>query len=519
MADSAVQIFISYSRDDNLPPVGFPERKGFVGFLQDYLTGSFKDAGPLRPTIWRDQDQIADGEPFPPRLNDELDKSAFLLVVLSQNWLNSGFCRKELEIFRACRKARGDPIDERIILVEKSPVEFADRPAGLPIASGYRFYRQTDRPVNPVEPFFVRGEPDDQYWPVVDNLFAYLSRSATRIARETVTVSPPAGGRFVFVAKPASDMREHYQRLVAELTGKGYTVVPPRVDDIPSDSSAQPFIEAALAKAEVSIHLLGQSEGPKPEGLREIVPLQLDMAAAKATARATNGGGTAKQTFHRIIWAPKIFQPDPRPGGATLQRDAHDVLTRSSPECDTDKVFGDEFGSFREMLVAYLDGLKRQPGPDPDEDVKPTAVQRTGRIFILHDENDRDLARRLKKALAQHNVEVILPVRDGDEVKRNALNLDYMRACDGVAICWGTTTEYWTRAQARQFSSWRELGRNCNWEPRGIVLGPPLDLSLKVEIREDGPPSELDAVVVVQDLQSIPPEELRKLIPRRPLAP
>ncbi len=517
MVDNAVQIFISYSRDDNQPPPAPTDRKGFVEYLQNYLNHQFRDAGPLRPTFWRDEDQIADGEPFPRRLADELDKSAFLLVVLSQNWLNSGFCRQELEIFRSCRKARNEPIDERIILVEKSPVELTDRPAGLPVANGYRFYRLTERPVSPVEHFFVRGEPDAQYWQIADELFAYLSRAVTRIAKEGPTAPPSSNGRVVFVAKPASDMREHYHRLVAELTGKGYSVVPPHGDEIPSDGSAQAFIEAALAKAEVSIHLLGESEGPKPEGLREIVPLQLALAAARITASRANGG-SADPRFYRIVWAPKIFQPDPRSGSTTLQRDPHDVLARLGAECDTDKIFGNDFGSFREMLVSYLDRLDRPADAAPEDDVKPMAGQSTEKLFVLHDEKDRDLARRLKRALLQYNVEVVLPVRDGDEVKRNALNLDYMRACYGVAICWGLTTEYWTRAQAHQFDSWRELGRNSNWEPRGIVLGPPLDSSFKVEFQEDGPPSEINAVVVVQDLQSISPDELRKLLPRRPPA-
>lgn len=95
--------------------------------------------------------------------------------------------------------------------------------------------------------------------------------------------------------------------------------------------------------------------------------------------------------------------------------------------------------------------------------------------------------------------------------------MDFMRGCDGVVICWGSTTECWTRTQARQFDNWRQLGRSQAWEPRGILLGPP-PASFKNEFQEDPLPSEIDTVVVINDLQSIPPDELRKLIPRRPPA-
>ena len=50
-----------------------------------------------------------------------------------------------------------------------------------------------------------------------------------------------------------------------------------------------------------------------------------------------------------------------------------------------------------------------------------------------------------------------------------------------------------------------------------MVLGPPPG-TYKVEFQEDGPPSEIDAIVVVDDLQAVPAERTPQLIPRRPPA-
>lgn len=512
MPESPVQVFISYARDDNDPPPGLPGRQGFVAFLQDYLNHKFKNSGPLRPKIWRDEDQIADGEEFPQKLRDELENSAFLLVVLSPNWLNSDNCRGELEYFRTCRERRNEPINERIIVVEKYPVE---RPAGLPTAVGYKFYRPTDREVRRFDEFFDRGEPVNQYaneyWTVADDLFAFLLTVVTRNAKDRPP-AVPRNGRAVFVAKPAADMREQYNRLVFELTGKGYTVVPDRTVEIPDDGSAAAFIDAELAKAELSIHLLGESSG------WNIVNLQLACAAARVPSHPANGGGTANPPFQRIVWAPKVFQKDPRPGGETLQRDPHDVLLRFSKiECNEDKIFGEDFSTFRESLVSYLDGLKRPSAPLPDDDIDASPGKYRGKIYVLHDEPDRDLARRLRRALSEFNVEGVLPLRDGDEVERRSKNISAMRACDGVVVCWGTTTEQWAITQARDFENWRTHGREQNWEPRGIVVGPPPG-EYKREFQEDGPPSEVNTVVWVQDLEAMPSDELRKLVPRRPPA-
>lgn len=513
MPDDAVQIFISYARDDNEPPPGIPGAKGFVEFLHEQLKYKFKTSGPLRPALWRDTDNIADGEPFPSRLEQELDKSSLLLVVLSPNWMDREFCRRELEYFRECRERCGEPIDERIVVVEKIPVDLSSRPVGIRNQVGYRFYRQTGRPVRPIEEYFDHGEPiANLYWPVFGELFAHLLAACARLGGSRPSPSP-TNGRTVFVAKTASDMFDEYIRVVAELTAKGYEVVPKRASEIPRDASAASFIDAELAKAEASVHLLGDSAGWKPEGLDEIVKLQLARAAARVGT--ANAAGAANRPFRRIVWAPKVFRSGGRPDSEAVRRDPQDVLSRFAADCPDDIVFGDDLGNFRDFLVSHLDKQKTPLAP-ADEPGELSAAPR-GRVLVLHHENDRELARGLRKALMKLNVEAVFPARDGDEVERKNFDKAMLKSCDAIVICWGATSETWTRAQASQLENWRALGRSQAWRPRSVVLGPPPG-SFKAEFKEDGPPGDIDEVVVVDDLQAIPPDEIRKLIPRRPPA-
>ena len=82
-------------------------------------------------------------------------------------------------------------------------------------------------------------------------------------------------------------MEAAYSRLAFELQGKGYTVVPEFNSDIPKDSTALSCINEAIAKAEASIHLVGEKRGFVPdadETLDPIVKLQL------ARARERVGG-------------------------------------------------------------------------------------------------------------------------------------------------------------------------------------------------------------------------------------
>ncbi|MGD0023146.1 MAG: toll/interleukin-1 receptor domain-containing protein [Xanthobacteraceae bacterium] len=510
--DNSAQIFISYARDDNEPPPDISGAKGFVEFLQDQLVYQFRISGPLRPVFWRDTQQISNGEPFPARLEEALRKSSLLLIVLSPNWMASAYCQQELEYFKECRRRANEPIEERIILVEKNPVQKESRPSGIEHQVGFKFYQKSESQVRSELEFFDRGKPLDNFWSPFYDLFARF-----RVASERLTPGeslPPAPiGRTIYVAKPASDMFDDYIRVVAELTKKGYNVVPSRSADIPADGSALSFIDAELAKAEVAVHLIGESAGWKPEGLDEIVKLQLARSAAKTDVRGARDAA-AKSPFRRIIWAPKVFQRDGRSGGGTLTRDPQEVLARFGAECATDKVFGDDFGNFRDSMVRCLDQWKPKLAPPVEELDNVPAVTSSSKVFVLHDAKDAALARGLKKALRQHNVEAVFPARDDDEVQRKNFDREMMKKCDSVAICWGSTTETWTRAQASLLEDWRAFGRSQNWEPRSIVLGPPPG-TFKAEFKEDGPPSEIDEVVVVDDVQAIPPDEVRKLIPRR----
>ncbi len=222
MPDESVQIFISYAHDDNDAPPNILDGMGFVTYLQDYLNYKFKTAGPLRPKVWRNVENIHRGERFPAPLREALDRSTLLLVVLSQNWMGSDYCLDELEYFKECRARRNEPIDERIIIVELNEVDRTVRPAELENQEGYKFYELTGRETQPVVEFFVRGKPvDNLYWPVVDELFALLLRRAGQLVRGTFALPPPTG-RTVYVGKPATDMFDQYIRVVAELTNKGF---------------------------------------------------------------------------------------------------------------------------------------------------------------------------------------------------------------------------------------------------------------------------------------------------------
>src|ERR1700736_5621486 len=109
------KVFVSYARDDDLPPPGSTQGKGFVATLDDHLHFHFRTLGPPAPKVWRDVRGIEPDDQFDPILEKEVGEAAALLIVLSNNWLHRPYCRRELELFRKRWQHEGEAaIKERI---------------------------------------------------------------------------------------------------------------------------------------------------------------------------------------------------------------------------------------------------------------------------------------------------------------------------------------------------------------------------------------------------------------------
>ena len=101
-----VSIFISYAHDDDLTLS--PSRTNRVSSLSS--TRCSQEAERSRRDarqVWRDRKRISDGDQFDGMIDDGLKKARILVVVMSNNWLDRPYCRKELDEFIELRKAAG----------------------------------------------------------------------------------------------------------------------------------------------------------------------------------------------------------------------------------------------------------------------------------------------------------------------------------------------------------------------------------------------------------------------------
>jgi len=472
MSDDVV-IFLSYAHDDDLILSPDPDEPGFVSFLDQQLRLKLRDLGARQAKVWRDRRRISQGDQFADIIDDGLSQAELLVVVMSPNWMQRPYCRKEFETFLSLRKAAGvtNPAT-RTLVVGKGYVDRSGRPPELQGQEGFLFYsRDDENDVCAITPFFNRGKCNDRFYAELDELAGGLQKRVSQIlsgapAPQTMQQTAPIvmpTGRTVFLAKPAGDMKAAYVRLVTELQGKGFNVAPDPSADMPSDKSAEAFLTDALSKAEVFVHLVGDSEGFAPEGLDKIAKLQLRLARATA---APAEGPSGQRLNRRIVWAPKILdQGGAAPGGPDVERDPLKVLERFDQQIATDKIDGDILSKFIEFLFQYL----TETAPKP---VVTAAAGNKLDLYLSYHSADEDYAGAVAQALLESSVKPRIPVADSDADARR-YNNDLLAKCDAVTLCWGNASEVWVRSEADRLSDWQTLGRKGQFAFRGLIAGPP----------------------------------------------
>jgi hypothetical protein len=472
MSDDVV-IFLSYAHDDDLILSPDPDEPGFVSFLDQQLRLKLRDLGARQAKVWRDRRRISQGDQFADIIDDGLSQAELLVVVMSPNWMQRPYCRKEFETFLSLRKAAGitNPAT-RTLVVGKGYVDRSGRPPELQGQEGFLFYsRDDENDVCAITPFFNRGKCNDRFYAELDELAGGLQKRVSQIlsgapAPQTMQQTAPIvmpTGRTVFLAKPAGDMKAAYVRLVTELHGKGFNVAPDPSADMPSDKSAEAFLTDALSKAEVFVHLVGDSEGFAPEGLDKIAKLQLRLARAKA---APAEGPSGQRLNRRIVWAPKILdQGGAAPGGPDVERDPLKALERFDQQIATDKIDGDILSKFIEFLFQYL----TETAPKP---VVTAAAGNKLDLYLSYHSADEDYAGAVAQALLESSVKPRIPVADSDADARR-YNNDLLAKCDAVTLCWGNASEVWVRSEADRLSDWQTLGRKGQFAFRGLIAGPP----------------------------------------------
>lgn len=523
-------IFISYARKDDQAAREVLGAKGLVASLHDRLLAVFNELGAPWPTVFRDTQRIEKGDQFEPRLGQALREAKLLIVVMSRNWLGSDWCRRELDTFADHWRQRGEGeqrVKEHIFLVRKHAIPPENRPEWLQGQSGYDLLRID--PENQAELAYFDsdfGRPCDERWFTTTRELAVALRKRAQDpkhplpeplpsgARVTTDVAPAVvarNDRTVFLARPAADMEQSCTTLAEELTRRGFRVVPDPAVVLPMQGEeATALIDAALGKAELSIHLLGDKAGFTPEDSVPMVRLQLDRAAARIVPPIASGA--EPRAFHRLIWAPRVL---PGAANSATPRDLYAVLARhsglpSDAEREEalrpgDKLDGDTLTKFSQFVLQHLDEFGHPSAP------RLPTIPQGAQIYVQHHEQDAAIAETVAEGLERQGFAPLLPALEGEPAERLRVHRDALQTSDAVLLCWAEAADVWVRAGATELRRWQDLGRTVAFTCRSVLALPP-QRPAKDRLRKFPPKTDVDGVIDATAMHQVTPDALDPLL-------
>ncbi len=471
------QVFLSYShRDDE--PYG-PQNRRWVEEFETALRESIgQRIGPGRVELWRDKSRLAGNELFDAQIEQQLDRSAIFVTVLSQHYLASAYCKLEFQSFGQRRIASGDlHVDKlsRIVKVYRRAIDRADlrKFAGVPALAleidrtvGFELFYKDDSGVDRD----VLLDPDmaGLYWQRADDIALAIKRmldAAPPSAGDSgqadaarASAAPDATQRAVYLARTSSDMRDTRDVVQRELEDRGFRVLPEQ--EFPEDlDGLTKSVQADLERCVLSVHLIGVRYGAVPEGTeKSSVELQAELARAHSAPN-----------FRSVFWSP----PAKTLGEITEDRQRDFVAALEEAEFAADRA---EFvrASLEQLRTLLVERLRKPDRARTITAALPTVDPNAVRgLYLVCDPIDRADAKPLQQALAQLGFDVVRPSVEGTPEELLEENKANLVANDVVVVVWGKSREAWVRSKLREAQQAPGWGRTHPFAGRFVVVAPP----------------------------------------------
>jgi hypothetical protein len=480
-------VFISYAHRDNRTPRYEP--RGWVECFYLQLKDRLDAIRGADTSVFHDESEgrITGSSILTDTIRDALTDCGVFIAVLSPAYFASDWCRRELEYFREAAAANGGlrvGNKTRVIKVVKLPSDADARtgsaaPAEMSDAVGFTFWRADER-----------GRPAEFNPPYGNDLGVDFSRTINdlaydiaellkkRAATPVEIVRPvPATGISIYLAETTWDVKEKRDDLRREFEQYGYTVLP--AADLPHGPDYSQRVASDIAQARLSVHLIGQSYGIRPEQSESsVVELQYAAAGAEHARRPA---------FRRIVWLP--------PGLAVAE--------------ERQRTFVAELQNDAELVVAPLEDLKRvvhtalvPPASKPgDADAGAGAKS----VYLIVDPPDSAAAQPVDDWLFKQGFDVRRSSFSADKTESRRLHTMHLKNSDGVLIYHGTTLESWLFSKLNELEKVYGQGRSRKQPlPRAVILADPK--------RPDKDTFRMHRVMTVPGFGGFSPAELQDFV-------
>lgn len=490
-------IFISYGHLDDINPFGHD--KGWIDLLHERLRVLVGQALGYEPNVWRDGHNLQGNDQLVGAISEGVTQSLLLVPIITPRYVQSDWCQREMEAFHAGQAPSSQAAPafrSRVFKVVKTPLPAHLKqlePEHIRNLIGYQFYAQDDDTGLLTE---LSPDPSDKaYWRMLNRLVADITKTLIELKHSSpestaapeatqTSVAPggipaaPAGrqtgplpplisskengngalapAKFVYLAETTSDLSEERELVRDELRQRGYSVLPEQKLPLDEVKQTENAIQTALARCELSVHLVGTRYGSTPEDdPRSIVRIQTHLALAH---------GAANPGFRRLYWIPQ--------GLMTPALEITDERQKSFVVA-----LQQQITAGAEILQTTIEDLKTRivEKLSPPATVKSRESQRSKlkQIYLICENRDRSFIRPIKEYLFKQNMEVITWLDGSGADTLMDYHRKNLRECDAALVYFGSGDEPWVRKNLEDLEKAYGYGREADWLANAVYVGAP----------------------------------------------
>jgi hypothetical protein len=413
--DFEFDIFVSYAHTDNEPLVR--NGRGWVSELVDSLGKLLAQDLGRREYFehWLDRSNLRGHEQIDGIL-DQVRKSATLIVVLSNAWMEASFCRKELDQFLS---ARGRDASSNIFVVRKNQLHDTYKaPDALQRVSGYQFWSEEEGRSLTFGIDTSSATDDARFCRKAHSVAADIARQlrALKDRRGASSMGMAATGMprpTVLLAEVTDDIDDQRDSLRKFLEQYEIAVIPSTPYPRPGLTSQ---LDQDLAGCRAFVQLLGRWSGRRMDEAPRGYPWLQYERALKANV-------------------PILQWRSPELDMAILERPYRDLLELETVHAMSITQFAQET-------------LRRV-----DEKLSVSAVEPRS-VFIDHDRRDEHTARKIVDALCQH-MDVAVPAYAGGSKAVREDRQKKMLEAESVVFLYGDVKPTWIDAELNAYRAIR----------------------------------------------------------------
>ncbi|MCS6973466.1 MAG: hypothetical protein N2044_04150 [Cyclobacteriaceae bacterium] len=443
-----IDVLILFSQSDNAPQQGSWVTQ-FKRFLEVMLIQVLGEK--LNIQLKSETDNL---------ITPRLDNAATLVTILSHQFVRSGQCLDNLEMF--CKAAEKTPSPyNRIFKVFKTQLSWAEQPPRIRELLGYEMY-QIDNDTGEVREYsdYFSSEAERQYWmKMVDLAYDIYDTLLALRGQEKPEIKKLYGRKTIYLAETGHDLTVQRNIIRRELQRLGYVVLPAKT--LPSEyREFERAVRQNLEEADMSIHLIGSAYGEIPEGSdRSAMDIQ-NMLAAEKSERV------GKERFPRLIWISPVLVNVSERQRAFIELLKRDIALQEGAEIlqtpleDFKNIIREELQEKHGSLLSGSDSART--------------------VYLLHDKVDQDEVKPVIETLQQKGYKVLVPDFEGELMRVRNTHISNLRNFDTAIIYKGRVNEQWVRMKILDLLKAPGLGRSKPVKGKAVLTrtGSPLNLDV-----------------------------------------